>query len=71
MSKEHGYIADGGGEPTPITLAQSAFVRWQVALGSYEYARRHGPAEAAEVGFRAVYARYTEYLALRESPRQS
>jgi hypothetical protein len=71
MSKEHGYIADGAGEGSPVTPAQGAFFRWQLALGSYEYARAHGPAEAGEALFQEVYARYTEYLALREPPRKS
>ena len=66
MSKEHGYIADGGGERSPVTPAQGAFFRWQLALGRYEYARTHGPTEAGEGLFQEVYARYTAYLALRE-----
>ena len=71
MSKEHGYIADGAGERLPVTPAQGAFFRWQLALGSYEYARAHDPAGPGEALFQEVYARYTEYLALREPPRKS
>ncbi|MGH7485625.1 MAG: hypothetical protein ACREMY_08495 [bacterium] len=71
MSKEHEYVSDGEIEPSPITPAQGAFFKWQLALGSYEYARAHGPTEAGEALFQTVYARYTEYLALREQPRKS
>src|SRR4051812_3043289 len=53
-------------EPSSPTPAERAFFRWQYAIGSYEYARRHGSPAATEALARQVAERYDTYATLRD-----
>ncbi len=69
MSKERPqYIHDSDAEPSSLTPAQEAFFRYQYTLGSYEYTRRHGPAEEAGALSAELDQRYDEYRVLRDYP---
>lgn len=66
MSKERLYIADSGVDPSPLTPAQEAFFQWKYAVGTYEYASRHGRGARLEPLADDLVERYETYRTLRD-----
>ncbi len=52
--------------PASIQDLHAAYMAWQLAVGSYEYARRHADAQATAQAEQAMLDRYAEYLLARD-----
>ncbi len=48
-----------------IQEVQQAYMRWQLAVGTYQYARSQGSGQVVELAEQAMIDRYEEYLRSR------